>query len=79
MENLTFFSANNNKFNDIDEFLSNFAKKFPRCENLSLIKNPFNPIFYSDKEYQEFRKMIKQKVPGLKFLDGGPIDMKIQT
>ena len=66
------FSANKNNFSNLSSFVDTFSIKFPNCFHLSVIKNPFNPFFDSEIEYNKFRYKVLKKLNYLKNLDGLP-------
>ena len=70
IKNLKLISLNFNLFTNQEIFMVLCSEKYPKLNQLSLINNPFSPIFINDGEYQQFRKKMFEGIKSIRYLDG---------
>jgi hypothetical protein len=48
---------------------------FPNIKNISLLKNPCNPFFESEEAYEDYKRKVVERFPGLISLDGMALEL----
>ena len=69
-KNLKVLSLSYNQIGNEQETLQILAERCPSLEHLNLMKNPCNPVFSNQTNYQNFRAKFAIWIPSLKTLDG---------
>jgi hypothetical protein len=68
--------VNDNKIDNLSGFIDNIVPYLPSLEDISLLKNPACPNYFtggSPKEYQDYRLYVIDRLSNLRLLDGVPV------
>jgi hypothetical protein len=68
---------NKNRIASLEAFLEHGVNIFSRLKNLSLLKNPCNPLFDSPdpNKYDSYKDLIQERFMFLISLDGFPVEV----